>query len=818
MHILIPTLNRFTTQSISLPRGLDVSYGDIMYYTTTISIFHVTASRFLKHRNALIVLAVFVFVGFLVLDDYGVGRDADIQRNFAIRDLDYLQGRSNSTYLSYDLNRFYGVSFELPLLLVERTLGLQDTRDIHLMRHIITHLFFLTGGFFSYILAYRMFNNQFVALFAMLLFLLHPRIYAHSFFNSKDIPFLSMFMICLYLTYWAFMKGGIWRFLTLGVAAGILINLRIMGMTLFVVIVGAQLLEIIRPSDFHARMRVPILTGVFVLSSMATLYVVSPYLWSNPVDSFKEWFVAFSQHENVVVQLFRGDLVVSTDINHLEYVPAWISISTPTMGLALGVIGMLAVAFHAFFHPLPVFGNTQLRFGFVLMLCLFLPVVAMFILKSNIYNGWRLMYFLYAPLCLLAVFGLHWLTSALRTTRANVGLYGAAGVGMAVVAMSMVSIHPYEHVYFNLFVDRTTPEHLRSQYEMDYWYISFRDAFYHLLDREHDSALVNVQASNTLGANLNLQALAEADRERMALGDGASDFYIANYYSWGTYESERQDVTTPLVYSRVIYNSKVMGIATPNLSLVDDVVADSYRDAYSATISNNPVARSEWDIYLDGRNIIYIKESCTSTDSDADFFLHLVLSDIDDLPDYRRNRGYATRNFDFHYGRYGVRFDGRCVATVSLPDYDISGVETGQWRLSGELWRTAINIREGGKGAYREEYEAVIEQSPIVSSEFNVYMDDDRLIYVREPCIASDTDAEFFLHIVPSHVSDLPPPRRESGFDNLDFVFDTRGLMFDGMCIASIGLPDYDIERIRTGQWDPEQQRDIWKEEFEVIE
>ena len=42
---------------------------------------------------------------------------------------------------------FYGTTFEMPLLIVERALGLQDdTRAILLSRHILTHLFFIAGG------------------------------------------------------------------------------------------------------------------------------------------------------------------------------------------------------------------------------------------------------------------------------------------------------------------------------------------------------------------------------------------------------------------------------------------------------------------------------------------------------------------------------------------------------------------------------------------------------------------------------------------------------------------------------------------------
>ena len=78
-------------------------------------------------------------------------------------------------------------------------------------------------------LAYRLFGSRLVALFAMLLFLLHPRLYAHSFFNTKDLPFLSMFAIALYLIH-----RGVSAGYGLGVRAlrrrrGILANIRIMG-------------------------------------------------------------------------------------------------------------------------------------------------------------------------------------------------------------------------------------------------------------------------------------------------------------------------------------------------------------------------------------------------------------------------------------------------------------------------------------------------------------------------------------------------------------------------------------------------------------
>ena len=785
-------------------------------HLTSLGLYRKTIQFLIRHI-ALIVLVLFLLTGVWILDDYGVGFDTLKQRQLAERNIEYVLGSRDFVYPDWQNDRYYGVTFELPLLLVERALGLEDTRDIHLMRHMVTHLFFLIGGLFCYLLTYRLFGNRLLALFAMLLFLLHPRIYAHSFFNSKDVPFLSMFMICLYLAHRAFGKSNIWWFVILGVSVGVLINLRIMGITLFVLVAGMQVLDLFRASDGDERRRVISLMGMFILSGLVTLYAVSPYLWSNPLSSFVEWFTVFSQHPTPVIHMFRGDLILSTDVNPPEYVPVWMSITTPPAVLVLGVAGTCLVLLRGLFRPRDVLADTRLRFCLMLVGCFVLPVVAVIVLSSNVYNGWRQMYFLYAPFCLLAVFGLQQLISVCLLPRARLRMlmYGAYGIGATVAVVSMFSIHPHQHLYFNFMVDRTTPEQLRSQYDMDFLLITFREGYEQLLDR-HPSTSLHVRLLHAPSVKLNWEILEEGDRRWMILNDEYYDFYVTSYRNWTTSESSMLYLTSPLVYSRVIYGSKAMSVATADLSMVDDAVAAPYREVYHATISKPPDARANWDVYADDAMLTYIKERCSPSDYNASFFLHLTPDDIDDLPDYRRRGGHATRNFDFEFGLYGVRFDGKCMAAVPLPDDALSGIRTGQFTTDGELWDVAINIRAGGESAYRAEYESVVRDDLATGSDFEVHLRDDRLIYVKDPCDGSDIEPQFFLHVVPSDVEVLPPARVEHGFDNLDFIFKTRGLILDGVCVASIGLPDYEMERVRTGQWDPEQQRNLWKEEFDV--
>ena len=103
----------------------------------------------------------------------------------------------------------------------------------------------------------------------------------------------------------------------------------------------------------------------------------------------------------------------------------------------------------------------------------------------------------------------------------------------------------------------------------------------------------------------------------------------------------------------------------------------------------------------------------------------------------------------------------------------------------------------------------------LVNSDFRVYLQDNkRLRYVRENCAAADGESRFFLHLTPRNLADLPPRRREHGYDNRDFSFaEVGGHLWRGQCRAQIRLPDYPIAYLRTGQYVPG-AGELWAGEF----
>ena len=366
------------------------------------------ARNFLTVHSGLIICALFLLAGLVLSGDYGIHIDEPGQRRIAQANLKYILGQTNRVATYFYSDRLYGVAFELPLRLAEQGLGLTDEYRIHRLRAILTHLFFIVGGWFCYRLAYRLFHNRLLALFALLFFLLHPRIYANSFMNSKDPPFITLFIIALYLLERAFRKDTVGTFVLLGIAVGLLTNLRIMGIMLFAATLGMRGLDLLYAGSWPERKRILLTAGLFALAAGLTLYAVTPYAWEHPVDYLLASLEATANHPNVVWHLFQGERIISSE-PPLHYNAAWFSISTPPLFLLLGGVGMALALARGLARPGAVFRNNRLRLQWLLLACFLLPPLAAALLSSNQYYDWRHLYFLYVPFGLLAAGGLHWI-------------------------------------------------------------------------------------------------------------------------------------------------------------------------------------------------------------------------------------------------------------------------------------------------------------------------------------------------------------------------------------------------------------------------
>ena len=238
--------------------------------------------------------------------------------------------------------------------------------------------------------------------------------------------------------------------------------------------------------------------------------------------------------------------------------------------------------------------------------------------------------------------------------------------------------------------------------------------------------------------------------------------------------------------------------------------------------SSEPLARAEFDVYFQTAPpaLHYLKPDCAPEDSEAPFFVYAHSENPSGASDEWES--WRVSPAPFHRR---ARFDGACLMTfyhwgLGNP---ASHFQTGQYISGGgRLWEVAAAPPPSAEriAAYESEYQAIAAREPAAQSGFDIHLDadSDTLSYLKRPCSEDDVRGRFFLSVHPADAADLPAERRALGHESLNFNFEPpHGAVFNGKCMATIQLPDYEIAKVETGQ-DADGGGRLWSAEIRVGE
>ena len=291
-------------------------------------------------------------------------------------------------------------------------------------------------------------------------------------------------------------------------------------------------------------------------------------------------------------------------------------------------------------------------------------------------------------------------------------------------------------------------------------------------------------------------------------------------------------------YAIVRYRNESAGLLTPanrRLFLYKrSDLAELYRAERRRLEASEPAARAAFDVYLEEGALRYLKSPCAPGDADALFFAHFFPANGAYPPGDGDYAGFEGVNFPFaatnnNFNSSGVYFDGACMTTVNIPYYPVAAIRTGQYVSDSPLgrgaseedaWEVSIFPPPSAEtlALYESAYQAVVDSEPAAQSGFDIYLDADSgaISYLKRPCSDEDARGRFFLSVYPANIADLPAERRELGHESLNFDFEPpHGVVFNGKCMATIQLPDYEIAKMETGQWVPGGER-LWDAEIAV--
>ncbi len=507
-------------------------------------------NKLAPYLPGIVLFIVALAIGLLTYQDYGIGWDEPYQRAPTILTYDYMFHGSQEMFKKEEDNN-HGAGFELVLLFIEKGLHLTDTRDIYFNRHIVTHVFFLLCAFSGYVLVLRLFkDNRFLASLAFIIFAFTPRMYAHSFFNSKDVPFMCMILVTLAVSRAAFDKNKSWLYLVTGLACGYATSIRIMGVMVCGFLAMFLLIDLLAALKKKENLMKPVLNMVsFVVGFCFSLYISWPYLWRHPIKNFISSFTNMSHYQWGATTLIGGKAIVATSLPWY-YIPTWFWITTPVLWLIAGLGAICWIIYELSKSPAAYLQNTRERNFVLYILCFFVPVLSIIVLHSVVYDDWRHLYFIYPPFVLLALYlvdkGLH--------NKYKMVVQGLCALQVAMIGFFMVKNHPFHEVYFNEMVSHDD-QYLRKNYEMDYWGNCYKQAFEHIMENDNRKKIYVCSNLSAYVEN-NLLILRPEDRVRFQFTPpDSADYFITNY------RGHPDDYTGANVYYDItVLNSSILQI------------------------------------------------------------------------------------------------------------------------------------------------------------------------------------------------------------------------------------------------------------------
>ena len=430
-----------------------------------------------------IVFIIFLITGLLIYDDYGVTLDEPYERRTGLVNLKFILKDLMNKPLPDELSALpalesyedqdYGFVLQFPTILFEYFTNFKhDISSIYKFRHLWTFLNFYISVIFFNLLLYQRFRNRLISLLGTLFLIISPRIFADSFYNTKDLLFLSWFTIGLFFLYQFFHRTTKQNSLVLAIVIALAANTRIIGYILLIT-AGFYLLYLLLKKKIDWKQ---FFTNglILVVVNILLWFLFFPASWGKPIDFLIQSIHHFTNNISGSQELYLGRFEPSMDLPW-HYLPVWIFISTPLFYTVLFFIGVIfLIRDFRIKDPDQVFDYIILG---IFIISFLMPIC----LHSTLYNGWRHFYFLYVLFLYVVIFAI----SIFLENKNKVIQTVTLGLSIGILIFNgawMIKNHPYQMVYFNVLVRDKAPYH----FEKDYWRASSSECLRFIASQSED--------------------------------------------------------------------------------------------------------------------------------------------------------------------------------------------------------------------------------------------------------------------------------------------------------------------------------------------
>ena len=502
------------------------------------------SNNFFKNNFIYIFFFIYFLIGIYIIGDYGISIDEEFQRYSGFYWLNYIleftQLEVLKTEVLFRLNDisghtlpnpenfpFYGVTFDLPMAFLETILDIKDSRNFFLLRHYATFLIFFTSSIFFYLILKNRFYNNKIIILGLLLYITSPRIFGDSFYNNKDIVFLSLVTINVYFFFKIVDTLNFKNLAYLSIFSAIACSTRIVG--IFIPLSFLFFLFLSKVNSKKSLLEILKITIFFSFLFFFFFFFFWPYLWSDPFLNLIYSFKIFSEYPANFKMLFNGQYIDSRFLP-LSYVPVWIAITTPFITLLLSIFGYLLLSKRVFVRTVNIReqkihndfwrGDNEKKDFFIFFnftLIFFYIILA----NSDLYNGWRHLYFLH-------IFMIYFACVAIYRFQIKIISKKFYFLILFVLVISnfykIYKYHPFQGSYFNNYVIN------KKNFEADYWGLAGVQFISDIIGRNPNISKINIGVASYIPLERSLRMLKRNIAEKINIigQDYENSDYIFN--------------------------------------------------------------------------------------------------------------------------------------------------------------------------------------------------------------------------------------------------------------------------------------------------
>ena len=478
---------------------------------------------------------ILFFCGIFTFRDYGISVDEEFHRSSGFYWLRYVLSFTTfeelKNLVNIKLNQisgfslpppesypFYGVIFDLPVAFLEIVFKIDDPKNYFHFKHFLNFSLFFIASIFFYKLLQNRFLNYKISLIGTLFFVLSPRIYGSSFFNNKDLVFLSLVTIAMYFCFKALDKLNYNNLIIFSIFAALSTAQRILGIFLPVTFVIFYFLSLI--SNKKNLKDLPAITA-FLFSYFIFLIVFWPALWSSPIENFIASFSYFSGQLLEIQQLFNGKYVYVNFVPY-SYIFTWILITTPILYIILFIFGYFQILKRFFIKFINVKNNVPYydlwrgvneKKDLYILFSITSVIFYLIVFNIQIYTGWRQIYFINIFLIYIATFGFYFLDINLKAKLKKILNFIFIPTCLIFIVYKIIVYHPYQSVYFNEFFKKD----IYKKFEVDYWGLSGKKFLEDILLIEKEKDIIKIGVAAFLPLERSIKLLDVEKRKKIKI-------------------------------------------------------------------------------------------------------------------------------------------------------------------------------------------------------------------------------------------------------------------------------------------------------------